>query len=102
MKTCPRYEHPTSYHKLNFPTQIFYGTVFFICIVLVRSTLDTFSPFFTFHGLILLLVFRFLCVEPKVFPPYPKNNRPGISVFIALPPTYFFPNLLTYFIAHKS
>jgi hypothetical protein len=60
-KKCPRYEHPTSYHYLIFPTRIFYGTVFNICIVLGRSYLGYFcfpQTYFTFHGWILLLDFR--------------------------------------------
>jgi hypothetical protein len=42
------YECPTSYHKLNFPTQILHGTDSYICIVLGRSYLD-FPPIFLLH-----------------------------------------------------
>jgi hypothetical protein len=64
VKKCPRYERPTSYHKLNFPTQNFRCTVFNICIVFGRTSTylghSFHTVFFTFHGLILLLDFRFL------------------------------------------
>jgi hypothetical protein len=52
-KKCPRYERPTSNHNLNFPAQIFCGTVFYFCIVFGRSYHDYFfsAIFFTFHGL---------------------------------------------------
>jgi hypothetical protein len=47
-------KRPTSYHKLNFPIQIFHGKVFYICIVVGRSYLGHFSPpSLSFHGLIL-------------------------------------------------
>jgi hypothetical protein len=61
-KKCTRYERPTSYHNWHFPTQFFCGTVFYICIVLGASYFEHFFPaiFFTIHGLILLLDFRFL------------------------------------------
>jgi hypothetical protein len=51
---CPRYEHPTSNHKLYFPAIISHGTIFNACIVWGTYTLGT---FFTLHGLILLLDF---------------------------------------------
>jgi hypothetical protein len=38
------YERPTSYRTLNFPAQIFHGTVFPICIVLKCHTFGAFSP----------------------------------------------------------
>jgi hypothetical protein len=57
---CVSYERPTSYRKLNFPAQIFHGTVFYISVVLGFSPQSVFN----FHGVILLLVFRFLCSPP--------------------------------------
>jgi hypothetical protein len=59
-KKCPRYV----YHKLNFPAKIFHDTVYYLCMycfgVLLPWAPPPLPPFFTFHGLILLLVFRFL------------------------------------------
>jgi hypothetical protein len=36
---------PTSNSKLNIPAQIFHGAVFYICIVMGRSSLGIFPPF---------------------------------------------------------
>jgi hypothetical protein len=69
VKKCPRYERLTSFHRFNFPKQIFYGTVFHIhmYVLIGGSYLGHLFPIcFNFHGLDLLLVFRFLwmsCVQ---------------------------------------
>jgi hypothetical protein len=56
---CQRCERHTSYHKLNLCTaQIFHGTVFYTYMYVLFLGIPTLP--FTFHGLILLLIFRFL------------------------------------------
>jgi hypothetical protein len=52
----PWYKRPTLYHKLNFPAQIFHGTVFYTFIVRGHSDLRHFYPHF--QCLILLVVFK--------------------------------------------
>jgi hypothetical protein len=61
---CQRYERPTSFHQLNFPTQNFHSIMY--CIILGHSYLENFSPksfFFLFQGSILLLGFQDIIPE---------------------------------------
>jgi hypothetical protein len=49
------YERPTSYHKLNFPAQIFHDTVFYIYVCTYCFGVSL--PCALFHHLFLLLDF---------------------------------------------
>jgi hypothetical protein len=54
VKKCPRYERPTSNHKLNFPSQIFHGTELYVYMYCFAHTMCTYSsnlfyfPWFNF------------------------------------------------------
>jgi hypothetical protein len=95
MKKCPRYERPTSYHKLNFCIKLSkICTVFYICFILGRSSLGYFFPVcFNFHGFFRLLVFRFLWGRGgRQFSMQRDNSKKAHSVILSSsPPTLVSP-----------